>query len=378
MNHLKSSRKKTIIASSTLAAALLVGAGIGVTQAHHTVALEVDGVSREVSGFSRNVDGVLQAANVEVGEHDQVVPAPDAAVSDGTEITVTRAKAYTVNVDGKPVTAWSTAASSADVLEDIEASGRGAILAADRSQVRAALPAAATGAKVDVKADGAVKTVEATATDGANELLAKAGVTASPLDRVAFTKADDGTLTVDVTRVTRGERIAEQRTPFTEERVDDPEIEQGTEEVVQEGQDGVVNAVFYTQKVGDKTLVDAKVREDVVSEMKPKIIHVGTKEPAAATTASSGSADGAAAASAVGGDVWAQLAQCESGGNPTTNTGNGFYGMYQFTASTWASVGGSGLPSDASAEEQTMRAQILQQRAGWGQWPACTASMGLY
>jgi hypothetical protein len=40
-------------------------------------------------------------------------------------------------------------------------------------------------------------------------------------------------------------------------------------------------------------------------------------------------------------------------------------------------VGGSGLPSDASAAEQTMRAQILQQRAGWGQWPACARKLGL-
>ncbi|WP_391592315.1 transglycosylase family protein [Winkia neuii] len=65
------------------------------------------------------------------------------------------------------------------------------------------------------------------------------------------------------------------------------------------------------------------------------------------------------------------------GGNPATNTGNGFYGLYQFTASTWHAMGGSGLPSDASAAEQTMRAQKLQQQAGWGQWPGCAASLGL-
>jgi hypothetical protein len=40
-------------------------------------------------------------------------------------------------------------------------------------------------------------------------------------------------------------------------------------------------------------------------------------------------------------------------------------------------VGGSGLPSEASMEEQTARAQALQARSGWGQWPACTAKLGL-
>ncbi|PFG41902.1 transglycosylase-like protein with SLT domain [Isoptericola jiangsuensis] len=76
-------------------------------------------------------------------------------------------------------------------------------------------------------------------------------------------------------------------------------------------------------------------------------------------------------------DVWGQLANCESGGRPGINTGNGYYGMYQFTASTWRAVGGSGLPHRHGAAEQTKRAQILQARAGWGQWPHCTSKLGL-
>jgi LysM repeat protein len=77
------------------------------------------------------------------------------------------------------------------------------------------------------------------------------------------------------------------------------------------------------------------------------------------------------------GSVWDQLAACESGGNWAINTGNGYYGGLQFTLSTWQSLGGSGLPSNASREEQIARAQALQARSGWGQWPACTAKLGL-
>ena len=51
-----------------------------------------------------------------------------------------------------------------------------------------------------------------------------------------------------------------------------------------------------------------------------------------------------ARANSGGGDVWARIAQCESGGSPSINTGNGFYGMYQFTLQSWRAVGGSGLP----------------------------------
>lgn len=77
------------------------------------------------------------------------------------------------------------------------------------------------------------------------------------------------------------------------------------------------------------------------------------------------------------GNVWDNLARCESGGNWSINTGNGYYGGLQFTASTWRSVGGSGLPHQASREEQIARGQILQARSGWGQWPACTRKLGL-
>jgi len=77
--------------------------------------------------------------------------------------------------------------------------------------------------------------------------------------------------------------------------------------------------------------------------------------------------------------VWAKLAQCESGGNPSIVSSNGLYhGLYQFTVSTWHSVGGSGIPSQASPAEQTKRAKILQARSGWGQWPACSRKLGLY
>lgn len=77
------------------------------------------------------------------------------------------------------------------------------------------------------------------------------------------------------------------------------------------------------------------------------------------------------------GDVWSALADCESGGDPTTNTGNGYYGAFQFSLATWRSVGESGLPSAHSYGHQRAAAQRLQARSGWGQWPACSRKLGL-
>jgi hypothetical protein len=65
------------------------------------------------------------------------------------------------------------------------------------------------------------------------------------------------------------------------------------------------------------------------------------------------------------------IAACESGGNPGTNTGNGFYGKFQFTLETWQSVGGSGNPATASEAEQNRRAAMLYAREGASPWPVC-------
>lgn len=78
-----------------------------------------------------------------------------------------------------------------------------------------------------------------------------------------------------------------------------------------------------------------------------------------------------------GGSVWDRLAGCESGGNWSINTGNGYYGGLQFSLATWRAVGGTGYPHQHSREEQIKRGQILQARSGWGQWPACTLKLGL-
>jgi len=80
----------------------------------------------------------------------------------------------------------------------------------------------------------------------------------------------------------------------------------------------------------------------------------------------------------IDGSIWDRLAACESGGNWSINTGNGYYGGLQFTLSSWRAVGGQGYPQHATKSEQIARAQILQSRQGWGAWPACTAKLGLY
>jgi LysM repeat protein len=88
---------------------------------------------------------------------------------------------------------------------------------------------------------------------------------------------------------------------------------------------------------------------------------------AASTPASSGGGSG----------VWDQLAECESGGNWSISTGNGYYGGLQFSQSSWNAAGGSGNPANASREEQIRVAENLQASQGWGAWPSCSSQLGL-
>ncbi len=84
----------------------------------------------------------------------------------------------------------------------------------------------------------------------------------------------------------------------------------------------------------------------------------------------------AAPASAATGAQWDAVAQCESGGNYATNTGNGFYGGLQFTLSTWAAYGGSGAPQNASKSQQIQVAERVLASQGKGAWPVCGTGLG--
>ena len=182
------------------------------------------------------------------------------------------------------------------------------------------------------------------------------------------------------------------------------DLSEGETKVATAGVDGVVRTTYEVTTVGGKEVSRTPVAQVVVTQKVDEVILVGTgaakkqeskpeqsqsqgqgqaPAPSASSESSGGSGGSASGGSAgtndgpVGDDVWAKLAQCESGGDPKTNTGNGFYGMYQFTLETWQSLGGTGYPHEADAATQTAMAKKLQAQAGWGQWPGCADKLGL-
>jgi LysM repeat protein len=85
------------------------------------------------------------------------------------------------------------------------------------------------------------------------------------------------------------------------------------------------------------------------------------------------------APSATSGSIWDRIAACESGGNWSINTGNGYYGGLQFTQSTWDAYGGQAYASRAdlaSRDAQIAVATKVQASQGWGAWPVCSYKAG--
>jgi resuscitation-promoting factor RpfA len=102
----------------------------------------------------------------------------------------------------------------------------------------------------------------------------------------------------------------------------------------------------------------------------------------AASTVAIGAATAllAPTASAAPDSDWDRLAQCESNGDWSINTGNGYHGGLQFSASTWQAFGGGEFAptaNQASREEQIVIAERTLAGQGWGAWPACSSKLGL-
>jgi uncharacterized protein YabE (DUF348 family) len=397
-------RRRWPLVAGLAAAAVATGGAVAYADARKTVTLDVDGNVTTVTTFAGSVEGLLDDQGVRVGERDAVAPAEAASLRDGAEIVVRYGREVTLQTDGEQSDVWVTALDAGEALDRLASRGGDVRLVASRSGDRAslALRLAHGGGPVAVVADGETRTTKDSG-QGVDALLSSVDVAIDDDDRVSVAAPeavgvpqDEAEVAVVVQRVETKDVSTEKPIPFKTVTKEDPEryADLGPK-VTQEGVEGVHTTVERVTTVDGKEESRELVSEGDTTPPVDEIVVEGTKErpepepepePAQESSSASsregssddgGSDDSASTGSAPTSGVWAQLAQCESGGNPSTNTGNGYYGLYQFSLSTWQAVGGSGLPSEASAAEQTKRAQILQQRAGWGQWPHCAAKLGL-
>jgi uncharacterized protein YabE (DUF348 family) len=353
-----------VVAGATTFA--LSGGALAYAGLDHDVTLSVDGQAREVSSTAGTVGELLEAQDIKVGEHDVVAPAPTTDLADGTRVAVQFGRPVTFSVDGKPQTIWTTATEVGQAIGALGLNTTGADLSTSRSTPigRQGLTVdVATPKKVVLTAAGKKREVTTTATtvgallseqkvkvDGDDKLSVPASTALTDGAKVRWTK-------VDVSTAKKKSAVA-----FDVVRKKSSKLTKGTTKVQTRGVKGTRVTTYKVVEHDGKEDSRSKTGSKVTRKPVNQVLLVGTKAPASSGGSSS-----------INGGVWDRIAKCESGGNWSINTGNGYYGGLQFSLPTWRSVGGSGLPSEASKAEQISRATKLQQRSGWGQWSCAGA-----
>lgn len=333
------------------------------------VSIFVDGDKRVVSTSAATVGDVLARAQVDIGLDDLVEPARNTLfTSEIFNINVYRARPVVV-IDGASQVRVNSPYQNPKLIA--ERSAKLTVYPEDEYQtelIQDFLQTGSVGTKitikravpVTVKVDGItlpIRTQQKTVGDA----LKDKGIVLSAEDQINLPTQTpiSPNLEIAITRIGHQVVAQEETIPFSIETVFDNNQLVGYEQVKQEGADGK-KLVTYEIISGNGAELDRKVLQTVVEiPALSKIIVRGSK-------------------TIVLSEDFVRLRQCESGGNYAANTGNGFYGAYQFSLGTWGTMGtGYSRPDLAPPPVQDDAARRLQQRAGWGQWPSCAARLGL-
>ena len=238
--------------------------------------------------------------------------------------------------------------------------------------------------------------VEITVADETKEVLTSGGTVQDVLNNAGVEVGEDDKVSpkldqninddtaITVTIVEKTEVTEEETVEFETTTKNDSSLEKGKTKTDTEGVNGTANVTYEIVTENGEEVEKTEISREVTKEPTNEVILRGTKEPepeaSSDSSESSGGNTGASAPSVPSGSVWDRLAQCESGGNWSINTGNGYYGGVQFSAPTWNAMGGqkyAPTADKATREQQIEIASKLQAQSGWGQWPACSASLGL-
>ena len=355
------------IAGQAVVLLALVAGLLTFITANKTVTVIVDGRASSVQTFGGSVADVLKAANVTADAADHVSPALDTPVEIGSTITVNTAKNVTVNLDGAQKTVTTTSKDIGGLVNQlgIAANARLSVpadaLLASSDDVQIITPKAVT-----LIADG--KTINKTSTaETVGELLADSGVSLGKSDLVSVPGVAKvvKNMVVTVSRVNTGGSVSEKSAiAFDTQESVDPNMFKGETKTLQAGVAGSLEKTFRTVTVDGKVTSRTEVGSKVLTEAVSAKISVGGKDrpvakaPAASPSAGSGANTGAAAPAMSNEAMWDAIAQCESTGNWSINTGNGYYGGLQFDIGTWLGAGGGAYAPNASLATKSQQIAI--------------------
>ena len=360
---------RIVLGVAALASAGILGvAGVGVAASHTSVMLEVNGVSRPVTSWGNTVGDALRAAGVSVGSNDLVQPGTGEAVRDGDTIVVRTSKAYTVTVDGQTRTLWTTASSADAILADAAPLGSAVSLAADRSSSRDELtPLVSRARNVVVTVDGTTREVAARPGQDARAILETSGVSVHPLDRVNVTTGEAGELSINVSRVTRGEATETVEIPFSETMTTSSDLFVGESQVTTAGVNGATTWTVWQEKKGDEVLTSVPITEHSTSQPVTQVRSEGTKEATPAALVAAGIDPKATLEEKVEADGTTSVRyRAKLGTISTKEEIAAIAADTKNTDSATAAAAAGAVPTTYSGEDPRSLAKALVVAQGWG------------
>ena len=396
------------ITQAGVVGALALGVS-GVVVMDKSVALSVDGETSTVHSFGGTVADVLDKQGIELGAHDVVTPSAETPVDDGQTIVVRYGRKLTLTVDGKEREYWTTATNVGDALKELGIRNSGdAVLSASRSKAigRDGLDLEMSTPK-DIKLVVGGKRTTATVTARTvQEALREAEVRFDSDDRIkpgAKTVVKDG-MTIRVDEMDARSTQRTEAVPFRTIVKKDASLTVGTTKVEREGVAGERRSTYRDTVKNGKVVSSERTSSKITKQPVHKVVIEGTKAkpapkpaptstPKSSTPKSSSSSstpkststptsEPTKSSSSSGLDtsraaMWDRIAQCESTGNWSINTGNGYYGGLQFDSRTWLGSGGGDFAPRAdlaTREEQITVANRVYAQRGLQPWGCAHAA----
>jgi uncharacterized protein YabE (DUF348 family) len=360
----------------------LAGTTFGYANLNKSVTLSVDGQTNQVRTSADSVGALLKSEGIHVNNHDVVAPGLEAKIEDGTRVAVKFGREVTFSIDGAEQTIWTTATTVDEALTALTVDLAGAELSTSRSSSigRQGLAIIIATEKTVVIVDAGKKRTVTTTGQTLDEALAAAKITVDHDDKLS---ASPNARLVDgakftFTRVDIKSKTKKVKVDYDTTRKKTSTLNKGVTKIDTRGVSGVRAVTYKLVRHNGELVRRTKIKSKLIKKPVTEVILVGTKtETVRKKSSGSNSSSSSSSSSTPSGSVWDKLAECESGGNWSINTGNGYYGGLQFSLSTWRAYGGDGYPHQASREEQIRIAKKLQAAAGWGSWPACSSKLGL-
>ena len=328
------------------------------------------GAEKTIVTKARTIREALKLAKFSIDEHQDVVePSLDSEmVAEKYNINIFRARPVTI-VDGNKRLKITTAEQTPALIA--KAAGI-EVFEEDKTTLSNSDNMAVDGANMVMKIDRASmvnfvlygkESVIRTHAKTVGELLKEKNIDPKKDDTLSVDRSAKiiPGMKIELWRNGKQTITAEEDVKFEVEKVQDANRDSGYREVKQAGENGKKNVTYEIEMKNGVEVSRKEIASVVTKEPKKQIEIVGTKS----STSFSGSFS----------EALARLRSCE--GSYTSNTGNGYYGAYQFDKRTWGNYGGYELASDAPAAVQDEKAWQTYKARGWQPWPTCKVKMGL-